>query len=171
MLSLTLVALSREWTLWLEMDMWGASAEGECKRYVVSPSSDMQSLRLSWDKNSFPLLPGTPPLTHSNILLFPKWGIASTTSLLLLSSLAILASRVLPPTHSTNGEWEMGLRGWFGACYTVIKWECLGESRRRRWSIMFCCAFHCSIVAFLFLSGQTLMLYPLTFCGLGSHVS
>lgn len=28
---------------------------------------------------------------------------------------------------------------------------------------MFCRAFHCSIVAFLFLSGQTLMLYPLTF--------
>lgn len=28
---------------------------------------------------------------------------------------------------------------------------------------MFCCAFHCSIVAFLFSSGQTLMLYPLTF--------
>lgn len=28
---------------------------------------------------------------------------------------------------------------------------------------MFCHAFHCSIVAFLFLSGQALMLYPLTF--------
>ena len=28
---------------------------------------------------------------------------------------------------------------------------------------MFCRAFHCSIVAFLFLPGQTLMLYPLTF--------
>lgn len=28
---------------------------------------------------------------------------------------------------------------------------------------MFCRAFHCSIVAFLFLSGQALMLYPLTF--------
>lgn len=81
----------------------------------------------------------------------------------LFSSLATLASCVLPPTHSTRGEWGMGLRGWFGACCTVIKWDCLGERRRRRWSIMFCCAFHCSIVAFLFSSGQTLMLYPLTF--------
>lgn len=44
MLSLTLVALSRGQTLWLETDVLRASAERVCKRYVAWPSLDMQSL-------------------------------------------------------------------------------------------------------------------------------
>lgn len=77
-----------------------------------------------------------------------------------LASRASLASCVHPPAYGSR-RWDR--RGWFRACCTVIKWDCLGERRRRRWSIMFCCAFRRSIVAFLFLSEQTLMLYPLTF--------
>ena len=81
-----------------------------------------------------------------------------------LSSRATLATCVLPPTRSSSGEREMGPRGWFGARYAVIKWDCLGERRRRRveYYVLSCIPLqHCCF--FLFLSGLTLMLYPLTF--------
>lgn len=75
-------------------------------------------------------------------------------------------------SNSHSRQHETGLRGWFGVRCTVIKWACSGVRRRRkrRRSIMFSCTFRYSIVGFLvffffvlFLSGQTLMLYPLTF--------
>lgn len=157
MLSLTLVALSRVQTLRLETDVRGASAEGVCKWYSALASSDMQSLPQS-------------PHSGQQALSTP----AVDASVHQLSCSFVLPMRASPPQHQLGGlcstsssqtieEWELGLRGWFWASCTVIKWDCFGERRQRRWSIMFCCAFHCSIVAFLFLSGQALMLYPLTF--------
>lgn len=162
MLSLTLVALSRGQTLWLETDMQGASAEGACKRYAAPGAAAIRhAVSASVATLGTTTLPRTPRLTRVPCSFVPQMRDSPPQHH--LSSQATLASCVPPPTRSAGGEREMGLRGWFGACYTVIKWDCLGERRRRRWSIMFCRAFHCSIVAFLFLSGQTLMLYPLTF--------
>lgn len=169
MLSLTLVALSRGQTLWLETDMRGASVQGACKRYVARPSSDMQSLPQSPHSGQQAL--STPCRGHLDPPLpmcfcSPNEGFRSTTSPLLPGNFGKLCSA------SYSQQQEMGLRGWFGACYTVIKWDCLGERRRRRrWSIMFCRAFHCSIVAFFVFVRADFDAVSPYLCSPGSHVS
>lgn len=94
MLSLTLVALSRGQTLWLEMDMRGASVERACKRSVARPSLTNRFLPLAADASTHPF-PRASFVKH-------KWDSAPQHH---LSSWATLASCVLLPTHSSE-RWD-----------------------------------------------------------------
>lgn len=152
--------------------MRGASAERGGGGWPVSdtppgPPSDMQSLPRSPHSRQQPL--STLFAVDTSAHPFPCSFVPQMRDSAPqhhLSSRATLASCVLPPTRSKRRGARDGTKGLIWGPLRCNQMRLLrGEERGGGWSIMFCRAFHCSIVAFffLFLSGQTLMLYPLTF--------
>ena len=173
MLSLTLVALSRGQTLVAGDGL----ARGFCRGGPVNdtlpgPPSDMQSLPRSPHSRQQPLstLFAADTSAHPFPCSFvPQMRVCAPQHH--LSSRATLASCVLPPTRSSGGEREMGLKGWFGARYTVIKWDCLGERRRRRveYYVLSCIPLqHCCFFVFARADFDAVSPY---LCSPGSHVS
>lgn len=170
MLSLTLVALSRGQTLWLETDMRGASAEGACKRYVAWPSSDMQSLPQSPHSGQQPPPPCRGHLGSPIPMFFcsPNEGFSSTTSPLLPGHFGKLCS-----TSYSQHRWGVrnGTKGLIWGLLHCNQMRLLrGEEKEEvEYYVLSCIPLqHCCFFVFVRADFDAVSPY---LCSPGSHVS